>query len=159
MSLKLEVKMNGSVFAKFPAILLMVLFVASLGFCTLSRSESFKLVTDVLDEFGGSASSPNYSLRIGAGGQPSVVGLSKEDSLWARQGYVNTASFVHGDDNYDGRITVADVVYEINYLFKGGPAPLPPEVGDVNCDNRHTVADVVYKINYLFKGGPRPCNL
>ncbi|MCJ7459540.1 MAG: dockerin type I domain-containing protein, partial [candidate division Zixibacteria bacterium] len=75
------------------------------------------------------------------------------------QGYVNTAAFVHGDDNADGKTTVSDVVYEINYLFKGGPAPLPPEVGDVNCDNKHTVADVVYKINYLFKGGPPPCNL
>lgn len=124
-----------------------------------SASENYKVFTDVLDEFGGRANSANYLLRIGTGGQPSVVGLSKEDSLWARQGYINTAAFVHGDDNADGKITVSDVVYEINYLFKGGPASLPPEVGDVNCDNKLTVADVVYKVNYLFKGGPPPCNL
>lgn len=124
-----------------------------------SKSQNYKIFTDVLDEFGGRAQSANYLLRIGTGGQPSVVGLSKGDSLWARQGYVNTAAFVHGDDNADGKITVSDVVYEINYLFKGGPPSLPPEVCDVNCDNKCNVSDVVYKINYLFKGGPPPCNL
>lgn len=116
------------------------------------------MFTDVLDEFGGRAQSANYLLRIGTGGQPSVVGLSKGDSLWARQGYVNTAAFVHGDDNCDGKITVADVVYEINSLFKGGPPPCPYEVGDVNGDLRKTVSDVVYTINYLFKYGPPPIN-
>ncbi|HEX9913024.1 MAG TPA: hypothetical protein VGB01_07255, partial [candidate division Zixibacteria bacterium] len=55
------------------------------------------------------------------------------------------------------KITVSDVVYEINYLFKGGIAPKPLISGDVNCDGKETVSDVVYKINYLFKGGPKPC--
>lgn len=145
---------------KFIMIFLMFFFLFPFILYAQSGSENYKMITDVLDEFGGRAQSANYLLRIGSGGQPSVVGLSKDDSIyWARQGYVNTASFVHGDDNADGKTTVSDVVYEINYLFKGGPAPLPPEVGDVNCDNKHTVADVVYKINYLFKGGPLPCNL
>jgi len=124
-----------------------------------SSSENFKLFTDVLDEFGGRAESDNYLLRIGSGGQPGVVGISEDSSFFALQGYVHTGSFVHGDDNADGSISVSDVIYEINYLFKGGPVPRPPEVGDVNCDNQHTVSDVIYKINYLFKNGPPPCNL
>ncbi|MCJ7459747.1 MAG: hypothetical protein MUP17_12270, partial [candidate division Zixibacteria bacterium] len=115
---------------KFVMIFLMVFFLFPFNSYSQSSSENFKMFTDVLDEFGGRAQSANYFLRIGTGGQSSVVGLSKEDSLWARQGYVNTAAFVHGDDNADGKTTVSDVVYEINYLFKGGPAPLPPEVGD-----------------------------
>ena len=151
--------MNKCNFIKIIFFLQALFLFTGLNLFAQSRSEHYKMFTDVLDEFGGRASSANYLLRIGTGGQSSVVGLSKDSSFFARQGYVNTAAFVHGDDNCDGRITVADVVYEINYLFKGGPAPLPPEVGDVNCDNRHTVADVVYKINYLFKGGPPPCNL
>ena len=122
-----------------------------------SESENYKIFTDVLDEFGGRASSANYLLRIGSGGQAAVIGTSQGSSLFARQGYVNTASFVHGDDNCDGKITVSDVVYEINYLFKGGPPPCPYEVGDVNGDLKKTVSDVVYTINYLFKGGPPPC--
>jgi hypothetical protein len=66
-------------------------------------------------------------------------------------------AYLCGDDNGDGKITVSDVVYEINFLFKGGPAPVPYKAGDVNCDGKETVSDVVYKINYLFKGGPKPC--
>ncbi len=64
---------------------------------------------------------------------------------------------MRGDVNEDGKITVSDVIYLINYLFKGGPAPAPLEVGDVNCDSSVTVSDVIYLINYLFKGGPPPC--
>ena len=59
-----------------------------------------------------------------------------------------------GDANADGLVTVSDVIYLINYLFKGGIEPVPYEAGDVNCDGKVTVADVVYLINYLFKGGP-----
>ena len=65
--------------------------------------------------------------------------------------------YLCGDCNGDGKITVSDVVYEINYLFKGGSAPVPLVAGDVNCDGKETVSDVVYKINYLFKGGPELC--
>ena len=61
-----------------------------------------------------------------------------------------------GDANGDGKVTVSDVVYLINYLFKGGPPPIPYEAGEANCDARVTVSDVVYLINYLFKGGPPP---
>jgi len=151
--------MNRFNILKLVISFMLVFFLFPFNSFSQSSSEHYKMFTDVLDESGGRASSANYLLRIGTGGQPSVVGLSKEVNFWAKQGYVNTASFVHGDDNCDGKITVSDVVWEINYLFKGGPPPCPPEVGDVNCDNKHTVSDVVYKINYLFKGGPPLCNL
>ena len=151
--------MNKSNIIKLMFFLLVVSLFVCLNLYAQSQSQNYKIFTDVLDEFGGRASSANYLLRIGTGGQPSVVGLSKDSSFFARQGYVNTAAFVHGDDNADGKITVADVVYEINYLFKGGPPPCPYEVGDVNGDLGKTVSDVVYLINYLFKFGPPPCNL
>ena len=64
---------------------------------------------------------------------------------------------LYGDVNGDEVINSADVVYLINYLFKGGPPPEPLEAGDVNCDGIINSADVVYLINYLFKGGPPPC--
>jgi hypothetical protein len=126
--------MNKLNVIKFILFVLVICLFVYFNLFAQSSSQNYKMFTDVLDEFGGRASSANYLLRIGTGGQPSVVGLSKEDSLWARQGYVNTAAFVHGDDNCDGKITVADVVYEINYLFKGGSPPCPYEVGDVNGD-------------------------
>ena len=62
-----------------------------------------------------------------------------------------------GDVNGDYKITVSDVVYIVNYLFKGGPAPNPFLTGDANCDTNVMVSDVVYLVNYLFKGGPPPC--
>jgi hypothetical protein len=65
--------------------------------------------------------------------------------------------YLCGDCNGDGTITVSDVVYEINYLFKGGFAPKPAISGNVNCDDKNNISDVVYLINYLFKGGPKPC--
>ncbi len=42
-------------------------------------------------------------------------------------GYVMTkggaGSLLYGDANCDGEVTITDVIYTINYLFKGGPAP------------------------------------
>jgi ankyrin repeat protein len=64
--------------------------------------------------------------------------------------------FIRGDVNMDENVDVGDVVYLINYLFKGDLAPDPLAEGDVNCDGVIDVGDVVYLINYLFKGGPPP---
>ncbi|UCB53690.1 MAG: dockerin type I repeat-containing protein [Candidatus Zixiibacteriota bacterium] len=62
----------------------------------------------------------------------------------------------YGDVTGDGTINLGDVVFLINFLFKGGPPPEPVSVGDVNGDCEVNLGDVVYLINYLFKGGPRP---
>jgi len=64
---------------------------------------------------------------------------------------------LRGDVNLDQKISVSDVVFLINYLFKGGPAPSPSFLGDVDCSEEIEVSDVIYLINYLFKGGPAPC--
>ncbi len=64
--------------------------------------------------------------------------------------------YLYGDTNGDGDVSVSDVVYLINYLFKGGFLPVRDYAADVNCDGEIDVSDVVYLINYLFKGGPAP---
>jgi len=61
-----------------------------------------------------------------------------------------------GDVNVDGVIDLGDVVYLINYLYKGGLAPDPLEAGDCNCDGVVDLGDVLHLINYLYKGGPAP---
>ena len=66
------------------------------------------------------------------------------------------SSEICGDVNNDDQLTVSDVVYLINYLFKGGPPPNPVLIGDANGDDEVTISDVVYLINYLFKSGPPP---
>ncbi len=63
-----------------------------------------------------------------------------------------------GDVNYDKKITVADLVYLVQYLFNGGPVPKPERrVGDVNCDRFPTVQDLVYMVQYMYNNGPIPC--
>ncbi len=61
-----------------------------------------------------------------------------------------------GDANADGTIDLGDAVYILNYLFKGGPPPNPPDSGDANCDGMVELGDAIYLLNYLFKGGPPP---
>ncbi len=75
---------------------------------------------------------------------------------WSEESW-SLVSALYGDANSDKQLSVSDVIYLINYLFKGGPAPAIYETGDCNCDGDITIADVIYLINYLFKGGPAPC--
>ena len=62
-----------------------------------------------------------------------------------------------GDADGNGMVNIADVVYLINYIFAGGPAPNPLLAGDVDCNGMVNIADVVYLINFIFGGGPAPC--
>ncbi len=67
-----------------------------------------------------------------------------------------TPAYICGDANGDAAVNVADAVFMINYVFKGGAAPEPVEAGDANGDGDANVADAVYLINYVFNGGPPP---
>lgn len=61
-----------------------------------------------------------------------------------------------GDANGDNIVSSADVVFLINYLFIGGPAPVQFTEGDANCDGVISTADIVFLINYLYIRGPIP---
>jgi len=66
------------------------------------------------------------------------------------------STYLVGDVNGDGVIELGDVVYLINYLYRDGDPPNPPEAGDCNCDEIVELGDVVYLINYLYRDGPAP---
>ena len=59
-----------------------------------------------------------------------------------------------GDSNGDVELNAADIIYMVNYVFKGGPAPLGD--GDVNGNGSVNAADIIYLVNHVFKGGPAP---
>lgn len=71
--------------------------------------------------------------------------------------------YVCGDANASGgdpAVDIDDIVFLINYVFGGGPAPVPLAAGDANCsggDPAVDIDDIVYLINYVFGGGPAPC--
>ena len=65
-----------------------------------------------------------------------------------------------GDVNNDSKITVADVLCLVNYVFKSSLPPVPiPQAGDVNCDGGDNAGDIVYLSRYVFLGGPEPCDV
>jgi len=123
---------------------------------TKGSRQGYKMVTDVLDGFGGESESDNYRISVNSGGEPSAIGISQSNTYMMQAGYVLASSFKRGDPNADGSISSADVVFLIDYLFKNGPKPCPVEAGDANCDGAISSADVVFLIDYLFKGGPSP---
>jgi hypothetical protein len=62
-----------------------------------------------------------------------------------------------GDVNGDCRIDVVDVVFLLNYIFIGGPAPNPLCVGDANRSGGDPDSDdALYLISYMFLYGPPP---
>jgi hypothetical protein len=68
----------------------------------------------------------------------------------------SSEEYLHGDANRDQTLDGGDVVYLLNYLFRGGPAPNPLQAGDANCDGDVNADDVVYLLNYLYRDGPPP---
>ncbi len=63
---------------------------------------------------------------------------------------------LRGDFNSDGVVKVADLTALINYLFRGGVAPVCLDHGDTSGDGTIKVGDLTILINYLFRGGPAP---
>jgi len=60
------------------------------------------------------------------------------------------------DCNGSGNVDLADIICDVNVVFKGFPKPVPNCRCDSNCDNACTLVDIVYKRNYVFGGGPQP---
>ncbi|MBU1319944.1 MAG: VCBS repeat-containing protein [candidate division Zixibacteria bacterium] len=67
------------------------------------------------------------------------------------------SGYVPGDADGSCTVDIDDVVYVINYIFMGGPAPVcESKAGDANGSCGIDIDDVVYLIAYIFAGGPEP---
>ena len=93
---------------------------------------------------------------VGDGSMEMVAG-DRDGNVYCFSGGILVSPVACGDANGDENVDIVDVVYLINYLFRGGPAPVGGVcVGDANGDDETNIVDVVYLINYLFRGGPTP---
>lgn len=65
---------------------------------------------------------------------------------------------MRGNVNGDGgdQIDISDLVYLVDYMFTGGPAPPCDEEADVNGDGGIDISDLVYLVDYMFTGGAQP---
>ncbi len=70
--------------------------------------------------------------------------------------YVAPTTLINGDVNGDLSVNVADLTFFVNYLFKGGAAPVMPNTADVDASCTINVSDLTYMVNFLFKAGLPP---
>lgn len=70
--------------------------------------------------------------------------------------YTYVASDTRGDANGNGTVNGADIVFLVNRLFAGGPAPATACEADANGDGNLTAADVFFLINFVFASGSAP---
>ncbi|UCD64866.1 MAG: thrombospondin type 3 repeat-containing protein [Candidatus Zixiibacteriota bacterium] len=61
-----------------------------------------------------------------------------------------------GDINSNGQVSSSDIMYFVDYLWKGGPPPPCHQHGDVNDNGVVSSGDLMYLIDFLWKGGPAP---
>ncbi len=106
----------------------------------------------------GNAEDRTFAIAVNDSGNVYVTGESQGSGTDKDYATLKYAQFLRGDADEDGTVSVSDVIYLIEYLFKGGPAPIQVlQVGDADCDGKVTIGDVIYLVNYLFKGWSPPC--
>ena len=66
------------------------------------------------------------------------------------------ATFVRGDADGDGRVTISDPVGVLEFLFRAAPVPRCLDVFDADDDGRINVSDAVRLLDFLFQSGDPP---
>jgi hypothetical protein len=115
----------------------------------------------VLSGGGTSGNSTNYRLN-GTVGQ-TAVGSGSSGNFDLSHGFwqdfgAGPCDCMPGDANGNTIINILDITYLINYVYKGGPAPIPYALcsGDPTGNCTINILDITYLISYLYKGGPPP---
>jgi hypothetical protein len=143
-------------------IIIGIMIIASASTIIAEDKSGEEINWQVISSGGSTGSSTNYNLS-GTVGQ-TAVGTGSSATYGLNHGYWQTTGgspdccLVRGDAKHDNQIIlVDDIVYLVDHLFKGGPAPPCLDEGDAKADNGLIlVDDIVYLVDHLFKGGPAP---
>jgi len=113
---------------------------------------------------GVNLSATNYKMGVTAG--QSVIGEASSTNYKMGLGFWYGAAIPSGPlctdkagdaNGSGGNPNLSDIIYLVNYVFKGGPAPNPTCRGDANGNGGNAnLSDIIYLVNYVFKGGPAP---
>jgi hypothetical protein len=122
---------------------------------TTVTPQNYHIPWSSLNGGGLDMASTNYKAMVSSA--QSFVGEAGSDSFKVQIGYwYGGKPFICADVNETGNVSISDIIYLINYLFKFGPEPDPMYGADTNGDGKVSLADIVWLINYLFKFGPAP---
>ncbi|UCB52472.1 MAG: S8 family serine peptidase [Candidatus Zixiibacteriota bacterium] len=127
----------------------MVTGLASLLLSVEPNFSAFEL-REIIEESADQVGDYQYYIETGKSFELGHGRIDCYDALVLAAGY----GYVYGDASGDGVVTVGDMVYLVNYLYRLGPAPDPLSAGDPNRDCVITVGDIIYLMNYLYRTGP-----
>jgi hypothetical protein len=102
-------------------------------------------------------------LVTGKDGKTQFVADVAECYAWGYdQGFFPDAGCckIRGDIDHSGQlpIDIGDLVWLVDYMFTGGPAPECWDEGDVDASGAEPIdiGDLVWLVDYMFTGGPPP---
>jgi 6-phosphogluconolactonase (cycloisomerase 2 family) len=73
--------------------------------------------------------------------------------VWGRRS--SSGRFRRGDANADGAVDLADALFTLNHLFRGGETPVCPDAADADDSEGLDLGDPIFLLNHLFRGGAR----
>jgi len=82
-----------------------------------------------------------------------LEGELTDETPFAAVGSFSYIGHRRGDINHNNRIDILDLSFMINYIFRGGLAPVPTEAGDANYDGSNSILDVNVLVNVIFRSG------
>jgi len=99
--------------------------------------------------------SPRLPLNITVDGHSKLWKTVTDGWIRSAEG-TETAEFLRGDSNDDGKLDLSDPIWTIRQVAYGEEPTVCRSAADSNDDGSVDISDAVYSIRWLLLGGPRP---